>query len=175
MPQAVNLFAFTRWLLTAATILCAAVTVLLTGAMGIVMLALGGAIQIPIPPIEGASMNDVLRAGAMVILACAICVVLLIPVLVLIRRIVDSAATGDPFVAGNADRLNRIGWLMLASQGVGFVTGIAISGLPEKLSGELNFGFEASLSGLFAALLVFVLAQIFRHGSQMRAELEGTV
>ena len=38
-----------------------------------------------------------------------------------------------------------------------------------------GFGFDFSPLGVLAILLVFVLAQIFRHGSEMRAELEGTV
>ena len=32
-----------------------------------------------------------------------------------------------------------------------------------------------SVTGLFAVLLIFVLAQIFRRGSDMRAELAGTI
>jgi len=32
-----------------------------------------------------------------------------------------------------------------------------------------------SVTGLFAVLLIFVLAQVFRRGSDMRAELAGTI
>jgi hypothetical protein len=50
-----------------------------------------------------------------------------------------------------------------------------ISFLPEKVSEHVSVGFDFSPVGVLAALMIFVLAQIFRHGAEMRAELEGTV
>ena len=175
MPNNTRLFAVTSWLVKLATFLCAGLTALLVLALGVLVLAEFGVIHIPIPPIDGVSTAAALFAGATVLTACVAIVALFTLVLALIARIVDSAATGDPFVVGNAERLNRIGWLLLAIQGVGLTTKIFIVELPKKLSADLHFGFDASLSGLFAILLVFVLAQIFRRGSQMRDELEGTV
>ena len=96
-------------------------------------------------------------------------------ILMLIGRIVRSATVDDPFVAKNAMRLNAVGALLLVLQGVGLVTNLAIAALPHAINRHLHFGFGVSMSGLFAALLVFVLAQIFQRGSEMRAELEGTV
>jgi hypothetical protein len=47
--------------------------------------------------------------------------------------------------------------------------------VPERLAHEMNVNFDMSPVGLMGVLLIFVLAQIFRRGAQMRAELEGTV
>jgi hypothetical protein len=96
-----------------------------------------------------------------------------------VRQIVVSATHGDPFVVANADRLTRIGWLLVAIYGVQFAMSIAMGAMvPPQLKDHLKFdgfGFDFSPLGVLAILLIFVLAQIFRHGSQMRAELEGTV
>lgn len=173
--QTNRLFVLTSWLVKAATLACMGLTALLVVAMSVLVLAQIGLFHIPIPPIDGVTMNQALLAGVFVLLACVLCVAGWALVLALIARIVDSAATGDPFVIENARRLNLIGGLLLAVQGVGLFTKIAVAQLPKVLSHDFNFGFDTSLSGLFAILLVFVLAQIFKRGSEMRAELEGTV
>ena len=177
MPQASRLFAFTSWVLKAATVICAGITAILVLCLGALLLAGIGMFHIPIPAdvLKGADMREVLVAAAMVIMAAGVVMALVALVLVLITRIVASAMAGDPFVVKNAARLNGIGLLLLAIQGVGLITGIAISAFPAPISKDLNFGFDVSLSGLFSAMLVFVLAQIFRHGSQMRDELDGTI
>ena len=46
--------------------------------------------------------------------------------------------------------------------------------LPKALH-EVYLGFGPSPAGLLAILVIFVLARIFRHGAEMRADLEGTV
>jgi hypothetical protein len=177
MPQAAHLFTVTRWLINAAMIICIGVLALLILAIGAVTMAAVGAIQIPIPAdfTEGVGLAAVLGASAMAITAGAICVALYALVLMLIGRIVDSANAGDPFVAKNATRLNTIGGLLLALEAVGFIANAVIAAMPHDINKHLHLGFGMSMSGLFAALLVFVLAQIFQRGSEMRAELEGTV
>ena len=52
-----------------------------------------------------------------------------------------------------------------------------VAGLGGDHLGSLLSGLFTLLSpgGLFAVLMIFVLARIFRHGSEMRADLEGTV
>jgi hypothetical protein len=86
-----------------------------------------------------------------------------IPLLRELRRIVDSAMTGDPFVPENARRLRRIGWLLL-------VMTLLIE------AGEwISEGISIPMGGLVTVLLVFVLAQIFDKGSHMRAELQETI
>lgn len=105
----------------------------------------------------------------------AICIALAAYIAVLTTRIVDTASTGDPFVTENADRLNRIACLLLAIQAVGLAFSTAMNLFPDPVRNDISTGFDLSASGVLAALLIFVLAQIFRRGSEMRAELEGTV
>ena len=92
---------------------------------------------------------------------------LVLPVLWLLRAIVDSARSGDPFVPENGVRLRRIGWLILAANIVLFVASFA---LPPFFRDQSN-----SYPGLFTVLLIFVLARIFETGSRMRTEIQETV
>lgn len=87
--------------------------------------------------------------------------------------ILDSVVEGDPFTRDNSRRLRHIGWVMIAMQIVGMVTGWLGSRLPEH--SDLSTGFEFSFSGFLAALLAFVVAQLFEQARAMRDELEGTV
>ena len=48
-------------------------------------------------------------------------------------------------------------------------------GYPPHEQRYVQAGFDLSPIGVLAVLLIFVLAQIFHRGAQMRAELEGTV
>ena len=95
----------------------------------------------------------------------------------LLRRIVDSVSEGDPFIPINADRLRSMGWLSLGLQAlIMMATPLMIwfDALPAKPNvhhGDSGF----SIGALVTALLLFVLARVFRVGSQMREELEGTV
>jgi hypothetical protein len=99
---------------------------------------------------------------------------------------VETAILGDPFVVSNAARLNQIGWLLLAIEVVdvtfGMVMQLAFPNLPHLGNGhpnigdiDVDFGPHLSFVGLLAVLLIFVLAQVFRRGSEMRDELEATV
>ena len=85
-----------------------------------------------------------------------------------------SSASGDPFVAANASRLQTIAWTLLALQLLSIVIGaigeaVAIPGKPL----DLDAGF--SVSGWLAVLLTFLLARVFAEGTFMREDLEGTV
>jgi hypothetical protein len=46
---------------------------------------------------------------------------------------------------------------------------------PAAVRAKVHDALPISVTGLFAVLLIFVLAQIFRCGSEMRAELAGTI
>jgi nitrate reductase gamma subunit len=145
--------------------------------MGALVLAAIGAFHLPIPAsvISGLTMGEAVGAAAMAIGAGAICIALIAWMFLLTARIIDTASHGDPFVTVNADRLNRIAWLLLAMQAVGLVFDTVINTFPDKIKDHVNLGFDVSATGILAALLIFVLAQIFRRGSEMRAELEATV
>lgn len=95
-------------------------------------------------------------------------------VLTRLEAIVATVRSGDPFVAGNASRLQQIAWSVLGLQvlhlGVGLVREFVSS---ERARLELDWSF--SVAPWLAVLLLFVLAQVFDHGSRMRDDLEGTV
>ncbi len=90
-------------------------------------------------------------------------------------RIVGSVEQGDPFQPFNADRLRRMGWIIVVGQLVLFViAGVSASGSRVRP----DFDGDALLSGLGAmlmALILFILARVFRVGADMRGELDGTV
>ena len=95
-------------------------------------------------------------------------------VLRLLLAIVDTVRAGDPFVAGNARRLELIAWWVLAGEGlrllIGAVAWAATTGV-ESIDLELGY----SVAPWLAVLLLFVLAKVFAEGTRMRTDLEGTV
>jgi hypothetical protein len=88
--------------------------------------------------------------------------------------IVGTVRAGDPFVAVNAQRLQGIGWALLALQ----LLSLVIAAIARAISTpahpvHLDAGF--SINGWLAVLLTFVLARVFAAGALMRDDLEGTV
>ena len=113
----------------------------------------------------------------LLILVCALVVMVLIAFFLReLWGIVASVRQGDPFVPGNADRLRTMGWLSLATQPMMW----ALSGASAwfhhfaKVAAPAD-DFSFSGGGLLLALVLFVLARVFRVGTAMREELEGTV
>ena len=95
-------------------------------------------------------------------------------ILTRLLAMVDTVRGGDPFVVGNADRLQTIAWCVLGLEllhlAVGAIAaGVASSGQP------IDIGWSFSLTPWIAVLLLFVLARVFDHGARMRADLEGTI
>ncbi|MGC1270079.1 MAG: DUF2975 domain-containing protein [Croceibacterium sp.] len=94
-----------------------------------------------------------------------------------LRRIVLSVDDGDPFHPDNATRLSRMGWLALA----GWATMIPIAAIASWIdrtvgdAADIDVHGGVDLDGVLLALVLFILARVFRHGAQMREELEGTV
>jgi len=91
-----------------------------------------------------------------------------------LRRIVDTVAEGDPFIPDNALRLRRMAWLAVAIQLIAIPAG-ALAGWASSIAHVRYLDIGFSLGGIFLALILFVLARIFRKGAEMRDELEGTV
>jgi len=95
----------------------------------------------------------------------------------LLRQIIDTVGDGDPFVPANARRLSTMAWLVLAIQ----VVTVPLGGLAVWLShfsdGHHDVHVDGGISGngLLLMLVLFILARVFRQGTAMRAELEGTV
>lgn len=91
-----------------------------------------------------------------------------------LSRMVGTVGTGDPFQPENADRLQKMAWLTLILQGCMFVLAPLVTMIMDRI-GEKGGGLELSFDSLLLALVLFVLARVFRHGTQMRDDLEGTV
>jgi len=179
MPKAHHLFTATGWVLNAGMLVSLFLTGILVLAFGACVLAATGIVHLPIPTedlkdLKDISLGLVFVAGAIACASGIFLLALLSLVLLMTARIVKTAET-DPFVADNARRLMQIGWLLLAMQVVGFTGDMIISLFPKTVSDHVQAGFDLSPIGILAVLLIFVLAQIFRRGAQMRAELEGTV
>lgn len=89
--------------------------------------------------------------------------------------IVDTVRGGDPFVAGNARRLQAIAWWVLAGEGLRLLVGAIVWGASRFVSAidDIDVGF--SFAPWLAVLLLFVLARVFDEGARMRADLDGTV
>lgn len=94
-------------------------------------------------------------------------------ILTALIAIIDSVLADSPFIRANADRLRTIAWAMLAIQLVDLAAGWDLIHL-STLTGEY-FGWSFGIGGWLAVLLLFVLAQVFRQGAEMQADLEGTI
>lgn len=93
-----------------------------------------------------------------------------------LRKVMDTVSTGDPFTSENADRLQNMGWIMVvltfAIPPIPYVIDWINELLEEKSTAN---NLEFSGNGLLLALVLFILARVFRQGAAMRSDLEGTV
>lgn len=95
-------------------------------------------------------------------------------VLTRLKAIVETVRRGDPFVAGNAARLQTIAWSLLGLELLHLAAGAAAAAASSPAA-PLDIGWRFSVTGWLAVLLLFVLARVFDQGARMREELEGTV
>jgi hypothetical protein len=94
--------------------------------------------------------------------------------LVRLLAMVDSVRDGDPFIPENARRLQVIARAMLGIQLLNLAEG-AVSTAFSSPGNQLDAGWDPSVDGWLAVLLLFVLARVFDVGTRMRADLDGTV
>ncbi|MEL7446757.1 MAG: DUF2975 domain-containing protein [Pseudomonadota bacterium] len=93
-----------------------------------------------------------------------------------LKQIVASVEDGDPFVAENADRLTRMGWIAVAIELLKIPGGAIAIFLHSQLNEDtFKADLEFSFTGVLIALSLFILARVFNHGAAMRDDLEGTV
>ena len=96
-----------------------------------------------------------------------------------LRRIIGTVGQGDPFQPENATRLSQMGWLIVGAQLMVIPAGIfaaMIAPFADKMDNvhfTIDGGFDAE--GILLAIVLFILARVFRHGAAMRDDLEGTV
>ncbi|WP_343519472.1 DUF2975 domain-containing protein [Sphingomonas sp.] len=91
-----------------------------------------------------------------------------------LTRIIATVGHDDPFRPENADRLARMAWLTLVAQLCGLIL-VPIVRVIASHIGEGRPDFGPSFDGFILALVLFILARVFRRGTQMRDDLEGTV
>lgn len=95
-------------------------------------------------------------------------------------RIVGTVGEGDPFIPVNAERLSAMGWIVVAVH-VAAIPMIAIAAWvvrhADKAKADIDVHFDNGFdpTGILLALILFILARVFREGTRMREELEGTV
>jgi len=89
-------------------------------------------------------------------------------------RIIRSVGESDPFNPVNADRLRAMAWMTLSAQPLLWVLGL-IAHWFRQFSDKVDADVGISLGGIVMALVLFILARVFRTGTEMREELEGTV
>jgi hypothetical protein len=95
-------------------------------------------------------------------------------ILTRLRAIVETVGAGDPFVVGNAERLQKIAWALLRLELLHMLIGF-IASRSASSAQPLDIEWSFSFTPWIAVLLLFVLARVFDQGARMRADLEGTV
>jgi hypothetical protein len=90
-----------------------------------------------------------------------------------LRRVFETLTVGDPFRPENVGRLRTVGLSLIALEVVGYLFRLAAQWATFDLDSGVKFSI--SLSGWFAILAVFVLAEVFREGARLRSDAELTI
>jgi hypothetical protein len=111
------------------------------------------------------------------LLAAAFAVAAYVAVLLVIffrlRQVFATLILGDPFRPENVGRLRIVGLALIALEVVGYAVRLALVwAMPDR---EDSVDFTVNLSGWFAILVVFVLAEVFREGARLRRDAELTI
>lgn len=168
-------------LLTAARVIIIVIMVLLGIAAAALVIAAGYLAYDPSPLLvelvdEGVAHPSaaVIRAIIGVILLALVPLGLVFVFLSNLGRVIESVGAGDPFAPVNATRLARMGWLIIGVQLSSVPIGALAMWIGERVK-DVDFEFGISGEGIVLALVLFILARVFRRGAEMREELEGTV
>lgn len=157
--------------LAVGTIVCLIATPLIIVMQGRVVAEIGGA--------SGPAPTETIGAVLLVLILGSAAMALGFLALRLLLRVIDTVAEGDPFVPVNGQRLTRMAWLMLGVQIVQvplFAIATWLGDLVENNgNGDFTVSVDVDFTALVLVLMLLVLARVFRHGAQMREELEGTV
>src|SRR5581483_8336811 len=163
-----KLFAITQWVLRAGII----VTTVLIGMYVLGVAAMIFALTTSRLPLDwiahrtGVTMTaDEFGRMALAALAGAIAILALVHFIFrALRRVVASASAGDPFIEANAAELVRVAWLLLGVEVADALIKPALYLVaPAAMRAKIHDTVSISVTGLFAVLLIFVLAQVFRR------------
>lgn len=95
-------------------------------------------------------------------------------ILTTLLQMVDTVRAGDPFVLGNATRLQALAWWLLGAEGLHLLV-VVLARLASTPEQPLDIDWSFSFTPWIAVLLLFVLARVFDHGARMREDIAGTV
>ena len=155
----------------------------LTGLVAIVLLGIIPAILFnqadfaaAVAKAGGISVASALTASIALLLIASAITAMAFHFFQLLGRIINTVGEAAPFTPENAQRLSRMGWIALVFQLASFPIAALVAYLHHLVPAQnLNVDFDFSLTGLLLAIVLFILARVFRHGSAMREDLEGTV
>lgn len=152
---------------------------------GIIMLGIGIGALLTVGRAELAA--EIAKAGAPPLSAWVVVAAMLVGAALLylgwrflkeLLGIINSVGEGDPFRPDNADRLSRMGWIMVIAQLVVLpLAGIAhwLAPFLDKVDRQMEIDGGLDGGSILLILILFILARVFREGARMRADLEGTV
>jgi len=151
--------------------------------IGIIGVALASLGWLPAQVLEGITVetDGVLTSGNMWVimlplLGALVMVCLTFDFVTRLAQMIDTVGVGDPFTMANSVRLTRMAWLALSVELVSLITSFLGDWVEQRFEpADVEFNIEFSLTGIVLALVLFILARVFRQGAQMRDELEGTV
>jgi hypothetical protein len=132
--------------------------------------------KINIDGVDPATVSDLIDkpqalAGLVFIIAAYIGV--LIVVLNRLRRVFETLIVGDPFRPQNVARLRVVGFALIGLEVLGYVVHRVIDMFgPGRAH---SFSLSVNLTGWFAILVVFVLAEVFREGARLRQDADLTI
>lgn len=125
--------------------------------------------------LEGLSADTFVGIGGFLLLV-AVMALLAFLFLRHLLRVIGSVDKGDPFNPVNATRLAAMGWLTLAIEALSVPAGLLAIWVAQAFKeADSDIDINFSLTGILLAIILFILARVFRKGAEMRAELEGTV
>lgn len=92
-------------------------------------------------------------------------------VLLMLRRIVGTLISGDPFVPENINRLRRM-WIVIASMEL--LRMVIVAFASQSIS-DGDEGFQIRLGVWFLVFVIATLSEAFRYGAALRQEQELTI
>jgi hypothetical protein len=143
---------------------------------GVVNIDLGSVSNVDIDGVKPTTVSDLINkpqalAGLIFIVSAYIGV--LIVVLNRLRRVFETLIVGDPFRAQNVARLRVVGFALIGLEMLGYIVHRVTDMLfPGRTPG---FSLSVNLTGWFAILVVFVLAEVFREGARLRQDADLTI